>query len=199
MDAQLTVRAPHVTDVEAALAQAADLVKSGLAAFLEGNPFRGRRVQEAGRRLLLDLDAWQERTLSTWPEDEADFERRHALANHAETLVRAAQQLGGLAESRPSTQMQADLRERARTLAGPLEDVLVCLSAPGVSRPATDALGAVQQGKKEFMAWCMTLGRANPRLFSSCLLAVAAAQRIEEAAEAATAAANLLAPRMAAC
>lgn len=194
MDARLDLQAPQATPVEAVLSQAAGLVKDGLAAFLEGNPFRGRRVQEAGRQLLSDLDAWQEGALAAWPDDASDFERQHTIAMHAEAMVRAAQQLGGLAESRPSTQVQGELREQAARLAGPLDEVLASLAAPGARPPETDALEAVRKRKQDFLAWCASLSRSNPRLFSSCLLAVAAGQRIEEAAEAATAAAKLLAP-----
>jgi hypothetical protein len=181
-------------DVEASVGRAAGLVRVGLTSFLEGNPFRGRRVQEDARQLQADVDLWQDDALTAWPEDEADFERRLALSHQVEALARSAQQLAALAESRPSTQVQAGLRDAVRDLAQPLEPVLDLLGDP-LAPHAGDALAGIRAKKAAFLEHCTTLGRKDPRLFSSCLLAVAAGQRIEEAAEAAMAAANLVALR----
>ena len=177
--------------VDSALRHAASLVSDGLTAFLEGNAFRARRVQEAARGVQGDLDSWQERALSTWPDDEAGFEAQLLLAREVEALARAAEQLAGLATSRPAPLAQAGLRDATRRLAGPLEDILRTLADPSIPMTQGDVLGAMRQRRLEFTAWCAHLGRDNPRLFVTSLVAVAAGQRIQEAAEAATAAANL--------
>lgn len=190
MDVDLRERAVQTTDLAAGLQRSAQLVSEGLTAFLEGNPFRGRRVKEATRHLLADLEAWQETALATWPDDEASLQQRLALSRHSEALAKTAQQLAGLAESRPATQVQAGLRDAARHLAEPLEDLLSSLADPAAPTRGLDALDAVRKRKPAFSAWCAQLGRDNPRLFSSCLLAVAAGQRIEEAAGEATQAAR---------
>lgn len=191
MDGQDGRRSPHTTDVGAGLQRAAGLARSGLVAFLEGNPFRGRRVQEGSRELLSDMDAWQERALASWTGDEGEFERELALARHVDALARTAQQLAALAESRPSSRVQVELRDAVRRLSEPLDAHLASLEGSASPLGPTEALGAVLERKAEFVAWCARLGRDNPRMFSSCLLAVAAGQRIEEAAEAVTEAASL--------
>lgn len=183
---------PATSALDGPLAQAAKLVRSGLTAFLEGNPFRGRRVQASCRQLLADLDAWQDRTLERWPDErgEADLQGELRLSYHVETMARAAQQLAALAESRPATRVQDGLRDAVRNLAEPLEGLLAYLADPLALAPG-DALADLQARRPQFTAWCADLGRSNPRMFSSCLLAVAAGQRVEEAAEAAQAAIGL--------
>lgn len=183
---------PTTSALDGSLAQAAKLVRTGLTAFLEGNPFRGRRVQESCRQLLADIDTWQDRTLERWPndQDEAVLQDELRLSYHVEAMARAAQQLAALAETRPATRIQDGLRHAVRNLAEPLEALLAYLADP-LALPPGDALAEMRARRPQFMAWCADLGRNNPRMFSSCLLAVAAGQRVEEAAEAAQAAIGL--------
>ena len=194
MDVQLGERRRF--SASEALRVSAGLVRTGLTAFMEGNPFRGRRVQEAGRQLLADIDAWQEDALLSFQEDTAALERDLALSHQVEALARAAQQLAALAESRPATQTQPELRAAVGRLGEPLLAALAQLEDERLRADSHEALDEVRRRKPAFLAECARMARDDRRLFSSCLLAVAASQRIEEAAEAAAAAMKIEALRL---
>jgi hypothetical protein len=179
--------------VRDALAEAARLVGAGVTAFLDGDAFRGRRVQQACRDLNASLEQWHDDAVAAWPRDRDTFVNERALSAQVEVLTKAAQQLGGLAESRWATTARDQLREHAIQMAASLQELLAPLADPTQPPASANALTNLRSQRRAFMAWAGGLGQENPRLQSSCLLAVAAAQRIDEAAEAAVAAANLVA------
>lgn len=188
MDAQPSLAPAPPMDLAEALARAADLVLGGITAFLEGNPFRGRRVQEEARALARALGAWPGHAV--WADGPG---RQAVLASHAADMADAAQQLAGLAESRPSSRVPRELRDAVREVAQPLEALLTEITHGGGGDP-TEALEAVRARRRRFLAAASpeARGAARHHPFASRLLAVAAVHRLQEAAEAAAAAALLL-------